>query len=46
MRNKRIVIGTTQGYSLKSRFYSLSQLCPCSGDTWRPKDKDRLPIIQ
>ena len=27
-RNKRIVIGTTQGYILKSRFYSLSQLCP------------------
>ncbi len=26
--NKRIVIGTTQGYILKSRFYSLSQLRP------------------
>lgn len=26
--NKRIVIGTTQGYILKSKFYSLAQLRP------------------
>ena len=26
--NKRIVIGTTQGYCLKRKFYSLSQLRP------------------
>ena len=26
--NKRLVIGTTQGYVLKSRFFSLSQLRP------------------
>ncbi|WP_240163761.1 hypothetical protein [Spirosoma taeanense] len=26
--NKRIVVGYTQGYSLKGRFYSLSQLRP------------------
>ena len=26
--NKRIVIGTTQGYILKRKFYSLSQLRP------------------
>jgi hypothetical protein len=25
-QNKRVVIGTTQGYVLKSRFYSLAQL--------------------
>ncbi|GAB3557812.1 hypothetical protein [Spirosoma fluminis] len=27
-RNKRIVIGTTQGYILKRKFYSLTQLRP------------------
>lgn len=27
-QNKRIVIGTTQGYVLKSKFYSLAQLRP------------------
>ena len=27
-QNKRVVIGTTQGYVLKSRFYSLKQLRP------------------
>ncbi len=27
-KNKRIVIGTTQGYILKSKFYSLTQLRP------------------
>lgn len=27
-RNKRIVIGTTQGYILKQKFYSLAQLRP------------------
>lgn len=27
-RNKRIVIGTTQGYILKRKFYSLNQLRP------------------
>ena len=27
-RNKRIVIGTTQGYILKRKFYSLAQLRP------------------
>lgn len=27
-RNKRIVIGTTQGYVLKRKFYSLTQLRP------------------
>lgn len=26
--NKRVVIGTTQGYILKSKFYSLAQLRP------------------
>ena len=25
-KNKRVVIGTTQGYILKSKFYSLAQL--------------------
>lgn len=27
-QNKKVVIGTTQGYILKSRFYSLAQLRP------------------
>jgi hypothetical protein len=27
-RNKRIMIGSTMGYSLKSKFFSLSQLRP------------------
>jgi hypothetical protein len=27
-RNKRVVIGTTQGYILKEKFYSLAQLRP------------------
>jgi hypothetical protein len=27
-RNKRVVIGTTQGYILKRKFFSLSQLRP------------------
>ena len=26
--NKRVIVGVTQGYILKSRFYSLSQLRP------------------
>ncbi len=30
-QNKRVVIGTTQGYVLKSRFYSLAQLRPMLG---------------